>query len=211
MKLVFLHGLGQTATSWDAVQQRLSMDSENIVALELFDSFSANDTITLNMLDDVVSAKIANIQEPFVLCGLSLGAILTLKQATRTTPFLKGIIVSAAQFETPNRVLLAFQNTIFRLLPNTSFLQFGLSKKQTLQLMGSLSTLNMREEITKIALPTLILCGEKDHPNLPAAKKLRSIIPHSTLQIIADGKHELNIEQPIPFAILIDSFLKSLA
>lgn len=210
MKLVFLHGLGQTAASWDAVQQYLSMDQENVVALELFDSFSANDPISLAMLDDVVSAKIASIQEPFVLCGLSLGAILTLKQATQTNSFLKGIIVSAAQFETPNRMLLILQNTIFRLLPNASFLQFGLSKKQTLQLMRSLATLNMREEITKIALPTLILCGEKDHPNLPAAKKLNALIPNSTLKVVTDGKHELNIEQPVPFAVLIHSFLKQL-
>lgn len=210
MRVLSLHGLGQSASAWEPVIEQLPMYKDYLSAFDLFSSLSEKEGVTLDVLDRQLSEKIKAIQEPFVLCGLSLGAILTLKQAIRTNPFLKGIIVAAPQFETPNRLLLSFQNTVFRFLPQKSFTQFGLEKKQALQLMNSLSSLEMRNEVTGIHLPTLIICGEKDKANLPAANTLASLISNSQLKVIENGKHELNTELPILFAEQIHFFLNQL-
>lgn len=206
MKIIFLHGLGQTAQSWDSVIECLPTNYSSS-AIHLFHHVTDDEILSLDSLDSFLSKKLAFVDEPFILCGLSLGAILALKQAITPHPFLKGVILSAPQFESLNKALLFFHNTIFRFLPKKSFTQLGLAKKQALQLMGSLSSLHSINQVANLNLPTLIICGEKDKTNLPAAKELASLIPNSQLYLITNGKHELNTEQSFLFAKVVEVFL----
>ena len=73
--------------------------------------------------------------------------------------------------------------------------------------MASLSSLHSKNQVANINLPTLIICGEKDKTNLPAAKELASLIPNSQLHLISNGKHKLNTEQSFLFAKVVEAFL----
>ena len=73
MKLIFLHGLGQSAESWKEVQNLLTdYPSE---ALELFPSGVA----TYQEAKECIYQYLSKETEPFVLVGLSLGAALALE------------------------------------------------------------------------------------------------------------------------------------
>lgn len=210
MKLILLHGLGQSAQSWQQVQEKLTIS--DVRALSLFDDFAEEETVDLQALDRKLGSVLGRIREPFVLAGLSLGAILALKQVLSGNPFLRGFIVAGAQFEAPNPFVMLIQNAVFGLIPARLFRKTGipLSKKQTLRLMHSLKTLDLREGLGAVTLPGLILCGAKDKANLKAARQLQAVMPHTSLTIVPNGGHELNVTSPDAFAEAINRFLQRL-
>ncbi|WP_152656649.1 alpha/beta fold hydrolase [Oceanobacillus sp. CFH 90083] len=57
---------------------------------------------------------------PIHLCGLSLGAVLSLNYALDRPEKVHSLILLNAQYKMP-RFLLAVQNVMFRLLPNSVF------------------------------------------------------------------------------------------
>ena len=61
--------------------------------------------------------------EDFVLVGLSLGGSLALALAEEKLPRLKGLIVSAAQYDLRHDCFYKLQNVVFKLLPSKFFAQ----------------------------------------------------------------------------------------
>lgn len=207
MKLIFLHGLGQSSDDWQEVIDELSLS--NTLSISLFSDVSQADSVNLNLLNEKLSALLDDLKEPYILCGLSLGGVFALQQAVRGKPLLKGIIVSAAQFESPNKILLSIQNLVFRLMPQRIFRSMNLTKKQLIELTNSARQLDLERDLRKVAIPTLIICGSKDWVNLAAAKKLSQIMNPSTLKIMPRGGHELNREQPKVFAKAISEWCQT--
>lgn len=205
LKLIFLHGLGQSSAEWKDVLDELPLS--NTLAISLFSGVSETDEVNLTTLNKKVSAILDDVNEPYILCGLSLGGILVLQQAIRKQPLLKGIVVSAAQFESPSKTIITIQNLIFRLMPKKSFQNMNLTKKQLIELVNSIRYLKLKEDLSKVTIPSLIMCGSKDRVNLSAAKNLSLLMNPSTLKIIPNGGHELNREQPKEFAKAIDAFV----
>lgn len=95
MKLVFLHGLGQDKTAWDDVIAALP--HYDCLALDLFDEGKMPENFAL--LVEQVATELKEIEEDFVLIGLSLGAMLALALSDHTLPHIKGFIVSGAQHD----------------------------------------------------------------------------------------------------------------
>ena len=205
MKLIFLHGLGQSPDDWQGVIDELP--TSNTLSISLFSGISQTDSVDLNILNSKVSAILDELNEPYILCGLSLGSVLVLQQAIRKKIHLKGIVVSAAQFESPSKILLTIQNLLFLLMPKKSFQNMNVSKKQLIEVVNSMRLLKLKEDLSKVTIPSLIMCGSKDRVNLSASKKLSLIMKQSTLKIISNGGHELNREQPKEFAEAINVFL----
>lgn len=208
MKLILLHGLGQTPDNWSQVQEKLAL--LELAVPPLFSDVSETEFVDLNYFNTKVSSYLTQLKEPFVLGGLSLGAVLTLHYLTQENPYLKGIIVAAPQFESPNRWLYGIQNFVFRILPPPLFKKAGipLTKKQTLTLLESMNTLQLKEIVAASSLPTLILCGTKDKANLSAAKKLANLMPKASFQEIPGGNHALNETDPTAFADKVIAFMK---
>ncbi|ROX60070.1 hypothetical protein EGW69_10320 [Enterococcus faecium] len=74
MKIVFLHGLGQDEQSWKDVISYLP-NSYSCKSLSLFNHLNSTDTATLDDLTKYIEVQLNQIKEPFILCGLSLGAV----------------------------------------------------------------------------------------------------------------------------------------
>lgn len=204
MEIIFLPGLGQDATVWNNVIAHLNTEL-NTESLNLFSDIDENTEVTLDFLNKEVDKKLRTIKEPYILCGLSLGGILALSIAPNQSDFLQGLIVSGAQFESPNKLLIDLQNLMFRFMPNKNFSELGITKKQMIRFCQSMKSLNLRSGLTKLTTPTTIICGTKDKANLSAAKSLSSVISNSELKLIAGG-HMLNEEKPLEFADTINSF-----
>ncbi|MBZ2199946.1 alpha/beta hydrolase [Lentilactobacillus hilgardii] len=205
MKVIFLHGLGQTADAWEKVTDRMA--SSDYLTMSLFKPISRTDHLTIEKLHLILSQELDRIREPYILCGLSLGAILALKQAITPSLNLKGLVLSGAQFEAPNSGLLVFQNLIFKFLPRRTFTKLGITKRQAIDLTDSLRNLHLTSELSKMALPALVICGKRDRANLKASHRLEGLLSDGELVIIPNAKHELNLENPLEFAQALNRFL----
>lgn len=148
MKFVFLHGLGQTAQDWQAVIHQSSLS--DVDCPKLF-SFAEND-FTYSGIFSGLERFYANASEPFVLCGLSLGALLALDYTIRHPERISSLILVGAQYKVPTR-LIDFQNLIFRCMPENAFTDMGLSKHDTIKLSHSMRMLDFSPKLSEIHCP----------------------------------------------------------
>lgn len=197
-RYVFLHGLGQSACSWKEVIDRIpDLESE---APELFKL--AEGELSYSSLYNGLEQYLAQHQEPFSLCGLSLGAVLAMDYAIHNPEKVSSLILIAPQYKVPTG-LIDFQNLIFRLMPEKSFSSMGLSKKNVITLSHSMRKLDFTNEINKLTMRTTIICGEKDKSNLKAARSLDQLLGNSRLAVIPGAGHEVNISAPDKLAGII--------
>ena len=204
MKLIFLHGLGQSAESWKEVRNLLTdYPSE---AIELFPSGVSS----YQKAKERVYQHLAQETEPFVLIGLSLGAALTLELSSYNLPNLRALVLSGCPLKLAGNILFYVQLLIFKLLPKRVFEKQGADKALMVRVSEELKTLDLREIARNCPYPSLLICGSQDKPNLSSMKTIQELMPNSQFQIIPDGPHVLNKEKPKEFAEITRSFLELL-
>jgi len=204
MKLIFLHGLGQSADSWKEVQDLLAdYPSE---ALELFPSGVA----TYQEAKERIYQYLSKETEPFVLVGLSLGADLALELSSYDLPNLQALVLSGCPLKLAGNILFYIQLLIFKLLPKRTFEKQGADKALMVGVSEELKTLDLTDISRTCSYPTLLICGSKDKPNLSSMRSLHKLISESQFQIIPDGPHVLNEAKPKEFAEQIKPFLELL-
>lgn len=201
MKVIFLHGLGQDEHSWKEVQEALAdVPTES---LALFPRGNEN-------YQDIRQATLQHLQaeeQPFILVGLSLGGLLALDLSDQTLPHLKGLILSGTQYNLADNFLYRLQILVFKLMPKSVFTKQGADKEQMLRILTELRKVNLTDKVKKIKLPSLLVCGSKDKPNLKAAYELNKLLKGAQLHIIEKGGHTLNSQVPETFAQIIEKFL----
>ena len=204
MKLIFLHGLGQSADSWKEVQELLvDYPSE---ALELFPSGVAN----YQEAKESIYQHLSEETEPFVLIGLSLGAALALELSSYDLPNLRALVLSGCPLKLAGNILFYVQLLLFKLLPKRVFEKRGADKALMVGVSEELKTLDLREIAKNCPYPTLLICGSQDKPNLSSMKAIQELMPNSQFQIIPDGPHVLNRAKPKEFVAITRSFLELL-
>ena len=202
MKLIFLHGLGQSAESWGEVRNLLTdYPSE---AIELFPSGVSS----YQKAKERVYQHLAQETEPFVLVGLSLGAALALELSSYDLPNLRVLVLSGCPLKLAGNILFYVQLLIFKLLPKRVFEKQGADKALIVGVSEELKTLDLTDISRTCPYPTLLICGSKDKPNLSSMKDLHILLKDSQFQIIPDGPHVLNKEKPKEFVEKIRSFLE---
>ena len=202
MKLVFLHGLGQSAESWKEVRNLLTdYPSE---AIELFPSTVSN----YQQAKERVYQHLAQETEPFILVGLSLGAALALELSSYDLPNLQGLVLSGCPLKLAGNILFKIQLMIFKLLPKSFFEKQGADKTLMVGVSEELKTLDLTQIAQNCHYPSLLICGSKDLPNLISMRKLYQLLPQVRFQIIPDGPHTLNTDKPKEFAEKTRSFLE---
>ena len=201
MKVIFLHGLGQDERSWKEVQEALADVQTESLALFPWGNESYQE-IRQATLQHLLAQN-----QPFILVGLSLGGLLALDLADQALPHLKGLILSGTQYNLADNFLYRLQILVFKLIPKRVFTKQGGDKEQMLQILTELRKVNLTNKIKKIKLPSLLVCGSKDQPNLTAAYELNKLLKGSQLRIIENGGHTLNSQMPETFAQIIEKFL----
>ena len=204
MKLIFLHGLGQSAESWKEVQELLAdYPSE---AIELFPSGVA----TYQEAKERIYQRLTVETEPFVLIGLSLGAALALELSSYEIPNLQALVLSGCPLKLTGNILFKIQLMVFKLLPKSFFEKQGADKTLMVGVSEELKTLDLTQIAQSCHYPSLLICGSKDLPNLISMRKLYQLLPQAQFQIIPDGPHTLNTDKPKEFAEKTRSFLELL-
>jgi len=204
MKLIFLHGLGQSADSWKEVQDLLAdYPSE---ALDLFPAGVG----TYQEAKEHIYQRLTVETESFVLVGLSLGAALALELSSYDLPNLQALVLSGCPLKLAGNIPFYIQSLIFKLLPKRIFEKQGADKALMVGVSEELKTLDLREIARNCSYPILLICGSQDKPNLKSMKDLQQLILNSQFQIIPDGPHILNRAKPKEFAEITRSFLELL-
>ena len=108
MEYIYLHGLGQTAASWQPLLEQLP---EKGTCLDLVGLIKGKEA-TYSNLYAAVSQACDAADDPLVLCGLSLGAVLALNYAIDHPEKVKALVLIATQYKMP-KALLALQNVMF--------------------------------------------------------------------------------------------------
>ena len=201
MKLVFLHGLGQDAHSWQGVQDALSpLQSESFA---IFSHPSESYQEATERLTEYLQQE----SEPFILVGLSLGGVLALDLSSRGLQQLRGLVLSGTQYKLNTNLLYRLQILLFRLIPKRVFEKQGANKQHMLQIFTELKSLNLTDTAKTCPLPSLVICGSKDWANQSSSKKLAKLLPKGRYQEIANGGHLLNTEKPYELAQAIKEFV----
>lgn len=205
MKRIYLHGLGQTAQSWNDVIRASSSDGSH-QTLDLIDMIDSAES-TYKQLYTKLAAYLSKEKEPFELCGLSLGAVLALNYAIKHPKKVSSLVLIAPQYRMP-KTLLKIQNMVFRLMPESKFKETGLSKQSMIALCDSMKDLDFSGSLAKVNSPTLIICGQKDSANMKQARKMADSMPSAVFKSIDDAGHEVNAEAPALLAMVLDEFFR---
>lgn len=204
MKLVFLHGLGQTSKAWDRVIA--SLEEYDCLAFELFDNGCFPESY--EVMDATVRKELEGVDDDVVVVGLSLGASLAFRLLDNPPVNVKGVIACAGQYNLRGNPFYYLQKVLFKLLPKSVFAKQGIDKASLNQFYGSLATLDLTEVLTRTNLPCAIVCGENDKPNLKTSQKVANLIPNATYHTIANAGHLLTDDAPEELATVICDFMK---
>lgn len=207
MKSIFIHGLGQTPSSWEGVTAHMNNQDE-ILCPDIM-SWLCGKSCCYETLYSAFEGLCQREGEPLRLCGLSLGGVLALDYALRHPENVHSLVLIGTQFAMP-KGLLRFQNIMFRLMPRSAFKGAGLGKGEMIELCRSMMSLNFKNDLAKITCPTLVVCGERDKANIKAAEELAAKLPNARLEIIPNAGHELNTQAPQKLAEIINGFYKEI-
>ena len=205
MRYIFVHGLGQSSSSWEKTISCID-DTTQISNPDLFDLLQDKKP-TYNNLYTAFSKYIEEYFEPVVLIGLSLGAVLALNYTIDHPSRVGSLILIAPQYKMP-KILLKVQNTIFRFMPESPFQKLGSSKNDFILLSSSMMELDFSNDLKKVQCKTLVLCGEYDKVNKRASEKLAEQIPAAEIRTIMGVGHEVNMEAPEKLVSILNDFLR---
>jgi len=195
----------ETSSSWDKTFL-LMENSSQFIAPDLFILLNRKE-VTYKNLYQAFSDYCNSFSEPLNLCGLSLGGILALNYTIDHPTRVQSLVLIGSPYKMP-KTLLKLQNTIFSLLPKSTFKNLQLQKQDFIQLMNSMIALDFSNHLKEISCPTLILCGEKDAANKKAATGLAKNIQNAKLQFIKNAGHEVSKKNPQDLASKLETFYK---
>ena len=189
--IVFVHGLGSTASTWARCMEFLGPRFE-VLAVDLLghggspvpdDPDAYTRDLALADLDDVL----ATLDSPAVLVGHSLGGYLALAHAVTRPQATRAIVVinTGPGFRDPEKR----QAWNDRSIRNAN--KFGVPPQVTNLNLQNDSV--VMERLTEIAVPVLVLAGEQDRPEYVASGEyLERKVSYARLQVIAGGEHSMH-------------------
>lgn len=201
MKLIFLHGMGQNASSWDKTISFLP-DGAEAVCPELSNFFTEG-SCRYDKMYAAFCDYCNGFPQPLNLCGLSLGAVLALNYAVDFPQRVSSLVLVAPQYDMP-KFLLKVQNVLFKFMPEKQFRDIGFTKKDFIALTNSMADMDFTSSLDKVSCPVLVLCGKKDSANRKAAVQLAEMLPNAKFDVVENAGHEVNVDNPQKLAEIIE-------
>lgn len=140
------------------------------------------------------------------LCGVGLGATVALETALTAPERVERLVLCAPLVKPPGWAM-KLQRAAVKMMPARRFAAQGLRKDQVVAAMSAMSQLALSGRPADLAVDTMIVIGEQDRANLPAAKMLAATIPGARLQIVPEAGHPAHVENPAGFHAAVGEFL----
>ena len=203
MAKILIHGSGHKAASWNETISHME-NSDDILYPNLVSILEGKEASYVNLYSSFTE-YCDKIDGPVHLCGISLGGILALNYALDFPEKTKTLILIGTPYKIP-KAAFAFQNMIFRFLPESVFENMAFNKKDTFALGNSMKSLDFSSRVQNIKCPTLIICGKKDNANMKSAYYLAQNIKNAELKIIENVGHVVNEEAPEVLAKILGEY-----
>jgi pimeloyl-ACP methyl ester carboxylesterase len=238
--IVLLHGFPLDNRVWESQQRALS-DRWRVITPDLrgFGGSKSEHAFTMESLADDVHALLMEIQAlPCVLGGLSMGGYVALAYVKKYPTDLRGLMLidTRAEGDSPEgrqarekMIELARDSgsravadqMMPKMLASGASPQVTQSLRQIMEacpsttIQHALAAMRDRSDqianLASIALPTLIIVGDKDAITPPAmAQTMHRTIPRSTLAVIPGAGHMAVTEKPDAVNEAIRKFLAGL-
>src|SRR5260221_2346093 len=224
--LIILHGWGRSTNDWSTVAKIISKKFK-IILIDLpgFGGSSVPNTQGFGTYEyaEVVNKFIDKLElTTITLMGHSFGGKTSMAIASENEKIKKLILVDPSGVE--NKTLTAkvkksvfsFIKPVQKLLPisikNKLFNFFASSDYKTAGALKEsfkiIVSQDVSEDAKKITIPTLIVWGDKDKEvPVATAKKLKSLIKHSTIRIVWGTGHDPFLEKQAKFLEIIEKFI----
>ncbi len=204
--MVFLHGIGNGPSSWDAQIAALPPGFQGIAPRlrGLRDDEESHFSVraAAAAVRDELNRRGVNAAH---VCGLSLGGMVATRFALEYPERVSSLVLSGSQVR-PHPALMLVQRGIFQILPERFVAPEGMSKRGMLRVFRAAGAEDFRAELGQIVVPTLVLCGEQDRPNLSAARQLAREIPAARLRVVPNAGHVWNVAMPQEFSAIVNEF-----
>jgi pimeloyl-ACP methyl ester carboxylesterase len=229
--IIFVHGAGGNNLLWNRTLQRLSGDSK-AMAVNLPGHPAGG--ITCRTIGDYVDAvyqfiMTSGLRSP-VVCGHSMGGAIALTLALRRPEAIGGLVLAStgAKLGVDKRLMDGLSENPMRAIENVitpwSFNSMDLALGREARTALSLSNLpvflndymacqgfDVRDELSKISMRTLVVCGDKDRLTPPKwSHYLNANILNSEIYFVKDSGHMLPLEKPESFSSILQGFLSRL-
>lgn len=211
--MVFVHGLGDGPDSWVHQMRGLPEGYRGVTtAVRGLGSGPAPDAgFSLRAAAEDVVAELDRIGVDAVhLCGLSLGAMIAFRVAVDHPTRVRSLVLAAGQVRPP-RAAMAVQNALMRVLPARLVAPDGLGKARMLSVLRAVAGTDFSGELASVRVPTLVLCGSRDRPNLSASRAFAAGIPDAELRLLEGAGHRCNVQTPELFTGALNGFLTRIA
>ncbi len=83
----------------------------------------------------------------------------------------------------------------------------GAEKLMRITLQDRLPVTALKDEISHLSMPVLVMMGDQDTPAHEAGRFIRDHAPHAGLAMLPMTGHTLNAEEPVLFNLLVEDFL----
>lgn len=216
--LVLLHGLGTGPSGW-APQVEAFSETREVVAPSLVGRDLEE---TAGALEELLRER-----EAVDVCGLSLGALVGLRYAAEHPERVERLAVCAGFVRLPRRyramqavVIAAMRLFSPRLMrrgltgsvPEPYRKAAGeelaaLTPRAAARIMASGTAFDLAAELPALTMPVLVLCGERDRPNLPLSRRLAEALPNARFETVPSAGHVANLDNPQAFTALLRDFL----
>jgi pimeloyl-ACP methyl ester carboxylesterase len=231
--VLFLHGLFGSPEHWRCVMEQLA-DDYRVIAPQLpvdpQPGRREQGISAISELSDLVEDLVEELQiDPFVICGNSLGGLISIDLCSRRPDFAQGLVLagSAGLFErSPIKGLRSkpskefVRSTVSGIVHEQDLVTDQLVEdwhqsmmdrdyvRFVLRVSRATRDRSVEDELSKLKLATMIIWGKEDEITPPeTGREFQRRINGSQLEFIPDCGHAPNWERPEAFARLLDEFL----
>jgi 3-oxoadipate enol-lactonase len=223
--IALIHAFGSSGRAWASQIAGLE-DRYRVLAPDLPGHGDAAGPFTLRAAVESVATTIDEAGGNAHLVGISGGAVVALLTYLEHPDRVRSLVLSAGVAHPPR--WFALQQAVMRVIPEPLLgraLRGALSagrpehaqaaradfrragKRTYLAGLRAIADLDLRPRLERVAVPTLVLCGSADRPNIPLSKDLAAGIPGAELQIVPGANHLWNLQQPEAFNQILAAFV----
>jgi len=224
--IALVHAFGSSGRAW-APQVAGLGDRHEILTPDLPGHGGAAGPFTLRRAVESVAAAIDGAGGTAHLAGISGGAVVALLTCLEHPGRVSGLVLSAGVAHPPR--WFALQRAMTRIIPEPLLIRVlrGMlsggrpeqaraaeddlrrcGKRTFLAGLRGIAGLDLRPRLERVAVPTLVLCGSEDRPNIPPSRELAAGIPGAELSIVPGANHIWSLQQPEAFNRVLGAFVE---